>query len=142
MLGFIAQTTYTVAIVSSPAGTLVSGSTNAFDYPMWSSVTLTCYVTSDDGSSFTVTSYRWNTQGCYTNPSVNSGNPDCFPRGHTTQSVTDYGVTAEDAGTITCTATINGSDHTSEPFTLRISGEHLWLVHMLCTIDLSIGAVT
>ena len=98
-----------------------------------------CYI---DGSSFTVTSYRWNTQACYTNPSVNSGNPDCFPRGHTTQSVTDYGVTAEDAGTITCTATINSSDHTSEPFTLRISGAHLWLVHMLCTIDLSIGAVT
>ena len=48
--------------------------------------------------------------------------------------MTDNGVTAEDAGTITCTVTINGSDHTSEPFTLRISGEHLWLVRILCAI--------
>ena len=88
-----------------------------------SNVTLTCDVTSNNESSFNVPSYQWNTQGCYTNPNVNSCNPDCFPHGHTMQSVTDYGVTAEDAGTITCTATINGSDHTSKPFTLRISGE-------------------
>ena len=33
-LGVIGQTTYTVAIVSSPAGTLVSGSTNTFNYRM------------------------------------------------------------------------------------------------------------
>jgi len=35
---------FTVTIVSNPAGTLVSGSTNTFDYPILSSVTLTCTV--------------------------------------------------------------------------------------------------
>ena len=90
-----------------------------------SSVTLTCNVTSDDGSSFTVTSYQWNTEGCYTNPNFNSGNPSCFPDGQTAQSVTDDDITADDAGTITCTVTINGNDYTSEPFTPRISGEHM-----------------
>ena len=69
--------------------------------------------------------YRWNTAGCYTHPNVNSGNPRCFPHGRTTQSVSDDDVTAEDAGTISCTVTISGSDYTSEPFTLRISGEAL-----------------
>ena len=75
-----------------------------------------------------MTSYRWNTAGCYTNPNFNRGNPSCFPHGRTTQSVTDDDVTAEDAGTITCTVTISGSHHTSEPIILRISGEHPWLV--------------
>ena len=89
-----------------------------------SSVTLTCDVTSDDGSSFAVTSYRWNTEGCYTNPNYNNGNPSCFPYGKTTQSVTTSDVTAHDAGTINCTVTINGSDYTSESFTLQLSGEH------------------
>ena len=88
-----------------------------------SSVTLTCNATSNDGSPFTVTSYYWNTAGCYTHPSRNGGNPSCFLEGQRTQSVTDDDVTAEDAGTITCTVTINGVDYTSEPFTLRISGE-------------------
>ena len=35
---------YTVTIASTPAGTPVSGSTNTFDYPILSSVTLTCMV--------------------------------------------------------------------------------------------------
>ena len=90
-----------------------------------SSVTLTCDVTLDESSSFSVTSYQWNTAGCYTHPNRNGGNPSCFPDGQPTQSVTDDDVTAEDAGTITCTVTISGSDYTSEPFTLRISGDHL-----------------
>ena len=88
-----------------------------------SSVTLTCNVVSDDGSSLAVTAYQWNTAGCYTHPNRNIGNPSCFPDGQTTQSVTDDDVTAEDAGTITCTVTISGVDYTSEPFTFRISGE-------------------
>ena len=87
-----------------------------------SGVALTCMVEPTPSSSVT---YRWNTAGCYTHPNVNSGNPRCFPHGRTTQSVSDDDVTAEDAGTITCTATISGSDYTSEPFTLRISGEPL-----------------
>ena len=68
-------------------------------------------------------SYQWNTEGCYTHP--NFSKSQCFPHGQETQSVTDYDITAEDASTVTCTVTINGSDYTSEPFTLRISGEHL-----------------
>ena len=48
----------------------------------------------------------------------------CFPHGWTTQTVTDNDLLAHDAGTIICNATIDGSYYTSEPFTLRISGEH------------------
>ena len=69
--------------------------------------------------------YQWNTAGCYAHPMRNNGNPSCFPYGQTTQSVTDDDVTAEDAGTIICVVTINGVNYTSEPFTLRISGEQL-----------------
>ena len=69
--------------------------------------------------------YQWNTAGCYTHPNVNRGNPTCFPHGRTTQSVSEDDVTAENAGTITCTVTITGSDYTSDQFTLRISGEPL-----------------
>ena len=139
-LGVDGQTTYTVTIVSSPAGIPVNGSTNTFDYPILSNVTLTCNVTSNNGSPFTVTSYQWNTAGCYTHTRVNGGNPSCFPDGQTTQNVSDDDVTAEDAGTITCTATISGSQYTSGPFTLRISGEHLWLVY--CIIHATIVLYT
>ena len=69
--------------------------------------------------------YQWNTTGCYTNSKYTASNPECFPHGQTIQSVTDNDLKAEDAGTITCTATINGSNYTSEPFTLRISGEQV-----------------
>ena len=124
----------TVTIVSTPAGTTFSGSTNTFDYPILSSVTLTCNVAADDGLPVTVTSYRWNTTGCYTHPNRNNGNPTCFPVNQTTQSVTDNDVTAEDAGTITCTVNISGSDYTSGPFTLRISGEQLVYFVIACII--------
>ena len=116
---------YTVTIVSSPAGTSVSGSTNTFDYPILSTVTLTCRVTTNNGLPCTVTSYQWNTAGCYTNSKFTPSNPQCFPHGQTTQTVTGNDLKAEDAGTITCTATISDSEYTSEPFTLRISGEQL-----------------
>ena len=43
--------------------------------------------------------------------------------------MTKSDVTAHDAGTINCTATINGSDYISESFTLQLSGELLWLGH-------------
>ena len=99
-----------------------------------SSVTLTCNVTADDGLLVTVTSYRWNTAGCYTHPNRNNGNPTCFPDGQTTQNVTDNDVNAEDAGTITCTVTINGSNYTSGPFTLRISGEQLVYCVIACIV--------
>ena len=47
--------------------------------------------------------------------------------------MTENEVTIHDAGTINCTATIRGSDYTSESFTLELSGEHLWVIHcVLC----------
>ena len=124
-LGANGDAPFTVTIVSSPAGVPVNGSNNTFDYPLLSNVTLTCNVTSGDGSSFTVTSYKWNTEGCYTNPNFNNGIPRCFPHGQTTQTVTGKEVTANASGTITCTVIINSISYTSVPFTLRISGEHL-----------------
>ena len=114
----------TVTIVSSPAGTTVSGSTNTFDYPILSSVTLTCMVTLSNGGTYTEP-YQWDTTGCYTNTAHNSDNPTCFPTGQTTQNVTDNNLLADDAGTITCTVTVNDVDYTSDPLTLRISGEHV-----------------
>ena len=69
--------------------------------------------------------YRWNTDGCYTNSKFTGSNPECFPHGKITQSVIGINLNAEDAGTITCTTTINGIDYTSIPLTLRISGELL-----------------
>ena len=124
-----------VTIVSSPAGTPVSGSTNTFDYPILSSVTLICTVEPLPPLSLSIdVSYQWNTTGCYTNTGFNSGNPQCFPRGQTTQSVTGNDLNAEDAGTITCTVTISGSDYTSEPFTLRISGEQLVYCVIACIV--------
>ena len=68
------------------------------------------------------TTYRWNTAGCYANSRFTGSNPQCFPRHQTTQRVTGNNLNAEDAGTITCTVTISGSNYTSEPFILRISG--------------------
>ena len=122
---------YAVIIVSSPAGTAVSGSTNAFDYPILSNVTLTCMVNPTPSSSVT---YQWNTTGCYTNSKFTGSNPQCFPHGQATQSVTGNDLNAEDVGTITCTVTISGSDYTSEPFTLRISGEQLVYCVITCIV--------
>ena len=95
---------------------------NTFDYPVLSSVTLICMVNPTPSSSVT---YQWNTTGCYTNSKFTGSNPECFPHGQTTQNVTGNNLNAEDAGTITCTVTISGSEYTSGPFTLRISSEQL-----------------
>ena len=122
---------FTVTIISNPAGTPVNGSTNTFDYPILSSITLTCMVEPTPSSSVT---YQWNTTGCYTHPSSNNGNPRCFPHNQTTQNVTGNDLNAEDAGTITCTVTISDSDYTSEPFTLRISGEQLVYCAVACIV--------
>ena len=121
----------TVTIVSSPAGTPVSGSTNTFDYPILSSITLTCMVDPIPSSSVT---YHWNTAGCYTNSKFTGSNSQCFPRGQTTQNVNGNDLNAEDAGTVTCTVTISGSNYTSEPFTLRISGEQLVYCVIACIV--------
>ena len=115
----IVFTVFNIAIVSNPAGTPVSGFINTFDYPILSNVTLTCIA---DPSPSTTITYQWNTTGCYTNINYNDDKPGCFPHNQTTQSVTGYNLTAEDAGTITCTVTIGGVEYTSRPLTLRISG--------------------
>ena len=120
-----------VTIVSSPAGTPVSGSNNTFDYPILSNVTLTCMVEPIPSSSG---NYQWDTTGCYTNSKFTPSNPECFPRGQTSQTVTDNDLNAEDAGTITCTVTISGNDYTSEPFTLRISSEQLVYCVITCIV--------
>ena len=122
---------FVVVIVSSPAGTPVSGSTNTFDYPILSNVTLTCMVNPTPSSSVT---YQWNTTGCYINTQFTGINPQCFPYGQTTQSVTGNNLNAKDAGTITCTVTISGSDYTSGQFTLRISGEQLVYCVITCIV--------
>ena len=85
-------------------------------------------------SSLTVTSYQWNTDDCYTNSQFTPDNPECFPHDETTQTVSDDNLNAEDAGTITCTVTISSSDYTSEPFTLRISGEQLVYCVITCIV--------
>ena len=64
--------------------------------------------------------YHWNTGECYT--SIAHNVPTCFPTGQTTENVSGNNLSAEDAGTITCTVTIGGTQFTSSPFTLRISG--------------------
>ena len=111
----------TVTVVSNPVGTSVTGSPNTFDYPILSTVNLTCMV---DPSPSLNASYRWNTTNCYTNNYYNNGIPGCFPHGKTAQTVTGKNLTAEDAGTVTCTVTINGTDFISTSFTLRISGKY------------------
>ena len=88
-------------------------------------------------SSLTVTSYQWNTAGCYTNSQFTPSNPECFPSEmsqRNQQTVTGNDLNAEDAGTITCTVTISGSEYTSEPFTLRISGEQLVYYVITCIV--------
>ena len=114
--GIIIVTGPEVTIVSTPAGTPVSGSTNTFDYPILSNVNLICTV---DPSPPAGATYQWNTGGCYAN---NRGEMRCFPAGQTTQNVIGYHLLAEDAGIITCTVTIGGVNYTSTPLTLRVSG--------------------
>ena len=77
-------------------------------------------VTSSDWSTITVTNYQWDTTRCFINNAHNTST--CFPAGQTTQNVTGINLLAEDAGTITCTATIGGVDYISGALTLRISG--------------------
>ena len=86
-------------------------------------LTLTCRATAANGSPVTVTSYEWTATNCYTR-SGGVQNPCFYGLSTATgQSVTSSGVVATDAGTVSCTATIDGMDYTSDPLTLRISGE-------------------
>ena len=116
----------TVTIVTDPTGTPVDGQPGTFDYPILTRPTLTCMATASDGSSVTVTSYEWTATNCYTR--IGGVQNPCFygvgnPTGQNVTSTT--GITVTDAGIVTCTATIDGMDYTSDPLTLRISGEQL-----------------
>ena len=113
-----------VTIVTDPPGIPVDGQPGTFDYPILSSVTLMCIATTLDGLPVTVTSYVWNASNCYTR----AGGVDnrCFIYNdipYTTQNITSYELLPTDAGTATCTATINNRNYVSDPLTLRISGE-------------------
>ena len=119
-----------VVIVTYPPGIPVDGQPNTFDYPISTSVTLMCMVTAADGSPDTETSYRWTDMNCYTyNGSIQD---PCFYSGNKTgQNITGNDLKAEDAGTVTCTATVGSSDYMSEPLTLRISGSldtHIYVI--------------
>ena len=76
--------------------------------------------------------YQWNTTGCYTNSRFTPSNPECFPHGQTTQSVTGMFLNAEDAGTITCS--VNGVSSISDAFILRISGEQVVYCVITCIV--------
>ena len=81
-------------------------------------------------SSLSTITYQWNTTGCYTNINYNDGVPSCFPHDQTTQNVTDNDLTAEDAGTITCSVTVDGEIYTSDPITLCVSGKKINTDHV------------
>ena len=103
-----------------------------------SSVTLTCNVTSSDGSTPTVTGYSWDTTGCFAD---DRGTRRCFPLGQSAQSVSEDDVSAKDAGTVRCTAITDSGSFTSEPFTLRISGMFLicmFTIHFIATLHVAV----
>ena len=107
----------TVTIVTDPAGIPVHGQNNTFDYPILTSVTLMCIVTAVDESPVTVTSYNWN---CFMTTC------DLFSTdlsAQTQQNITRNNLRAQDASTMICTATIGGTNYTSDPLILRISGK-------------------
>ena len=77
-----------------------------------------CMATTADKSPANVTSYYWN---CFDHT---SGVEDlCFYNSSQTgQNLTINDLLAQDAGTLTCIATIGGTNYTSDSLTLRISG--------------------
>ena len=88
-------------------------------------VTLMCIATAANGSPANVTSYYWN---CYNN-SHGADDPCFYGNNLTSQSITVNNLLAKNAGTMNCTATINGINYTSDPLTLRISGELSKYIH-------------
>ena len=104
-IGVGIQAFSSVTILSSPAGTPVSGS-NTFSYRILSSVTLTCYTVPSTSSS----NIQWSVSGCST----------CFPSGQIGQTVMETNLTPEDAGTFTCTVEDGGDPYVSDSFTLYV----------------------
>ena len=93
-----------------------------------------CVVTPGNVS---VTSYHWTAMNCYNHSKRGIDDP-CFYSGNKTgQNITGHDLLAQDAGTVTCTAIIDGVNYTSSPLTLRISGEpnrvflHGYLIYLL-----------
>ena len=117
-----------VTVVSSPVGTPVSGLMDTYEYTILSGVDLICMVGAPPDPDVNVT-FSWNTTECYSHTEYNGDTPRCFPRNSTSQMVTGTDLTAEDAGTITCTVAIFGEYYTSEQFTLHISGELRYYVY-------------
>ena len=121
MLSYVGVDSQNVTIVTDPAGVPVDGQNNTFDYPILTNVTLMCIATEADGSPANVISYHWNVISCYDSHDIL--NPFFNSSDQTGQNIIGNKLLAQDAGTVSCTATINGTDYTSDPLTLRISGE-------------------
>ena len=113
-----------VTIVTDPKGTLVNGSINTFDYPVLTSVSLLCMATIEDGSSVTTASYSWTATNCY-HRTGGVQSPCFYSGGRTGYNITYNSLLAQDAGTVSCTVTFGSVSFTSDPLTLRISGEQL-----------------
>ena len=124
LFNFLIDLKISVAIVTDPAGTPVNGSNNTFDYPILTSVSLLCMATTVDGLPVTVTSYSWTATNCY-NCTGGVQNPCFYSGGRTGYNITGNSLLAPDAGTVTCTVTVGSVSFTSDPLTLRISGEQL-----------------
>ena len=119
------STNVSIDVVSVPPGTPVNGSTNTFDYPLFSNVSLVCALTSiADGSSVYSSMKFWQFQNCYTH---NSGVMDpCFYNGYPNgESLYGYNILAQDAGSTRCYAGHNLGFYVSDIFTFRVSGEQL-----------------
>ena len=109
---------WNVTILTNPAGIQVYNQTNTYEYPILTSVTLMCTVAP---SNHNVTSYHWTAVNCYNHSK--GINDSCFYSGRRGQNIIGYDLLAQDAGTVTCTATIDCVNYTSDPLTLCISGE-------------------
>ena len=76
------------------------------------------------GATANVTSYRWTATNCYDHTG-GVQDPCFYSGGLTGQNISGSDLLAQDAGNVSCTATIVGSNYTSDPLTLQISGKNL-----------------
>ena len=118
---YLADLSINVAIVTDPNGILVDGE---YNYPILTSIILSCNATQTDGTPITGASYSWRDHGCYTN---SHGVQDpCFYDGYATgYNFTGDNLLAQDAGNVSCSAFVNGIYYTSHLLRIRISGEQL-----------------
>ena len=114
-----------ISIISIPVGTPVNESTNTFDYPILTNVSLLCMATTPDGLPIAGASYSWTATNCY-NHTGDVQIPCFYSGGRTGNIIIDNSVLAPDAGIVTCTATIAGKDFISDTLTLRIAGKDIW----------------